>query len=88
MCSYCGDVALDAELQGLDAIRMWELARQFEAGLDGEPASDADWAIFTGRATGAIGYRALTRLSLGRRQAVSAMKGGNSNSGFRCEAVA
>lgn len=87
MCNYCDEVPMDDDLQGLDVVRLWELAREIEARLDGQAASDADWAIFTGRATGAISYRALTRLSLGRNWAVSAMKGNGSKSGFRCTAV-
>lgn len=69
-----------------DASRLWRLARAFEAELAGNPASEMEWRIFMGRATGSLGFVALQRLGMSRRKAIEAMQA-PARSGFLCERV-
>jgi hypothetical protein len=84
MCDYCsagspGDENLDADL-------LWRLARGFEAGLGGRSASERDWRIFMGRATGSLAFEVMQRLGLCRQHALDALRT-PARSGFRCEQV-
>src|SRR5688572_14356391 len=87
MCDFCAGAAPGTGTS-FDASRLWRIARQIEAGMPGSPAIERDWSIFSGRATGSIGFAALQRLAESRRAAMTELAAETAApTRFRCEAV-
>lgn len=73
MCDHCA-TPFPSLAPPVDANRLWAMARSFETDMPGIPATETDWAIFAGRATGSIAFPALERMSLSRSAALQALE--------------